>query len=144
MNRYSSTVPIAAGSPMQVDLTPMTDEQCLMTLHYVKCFNIEKKKWGMLDVTKSHEIPWAKRAFDSLVLDQSKKDLVLALNLAVSEEAYFKDLFERRVPFSKDAHSLAEQIWLLRGWCLFWPFARKHYLHFRRELPAGHALIGLH
>jgi SpoVK/Ycf46/Vps4 family AAA+-type ATPase len=57
----------------------MTDEQCLLSVHYVKCFNIEKKKWEKLDVTKLHEIPWADRAFDSLVLDQSEKDLVLAL-----------------------------------------------------------------
>jgi hypothetical protein len=30
MNRYSSIVPSAPGSPMQVDLTPMTDEECLI------------------------------------------------------------------------------------------------------------------
>jgi hypothetical protein len=79
MNRYSPTVPSAPGSPIQVDLTPMSDDQCFLTVHYVKCFNIEKKKWEKLDVTKIYEIPWAERAFDSLVLEQSEKDLVLAL-----------------------------------------------------------------
>ncbi|KAL1798795.1 hypothetical protein ACET3X_002832 [Alternaria dauci] len=79
MNRYSSSVPSTAGSPMEVDLSPMTDEECLLAVHCVRCFDIEKKKWQRLDVTKIHEIPWATHAFDSLVLDQNEKDLVLAL-----------------------------------------------------------------
>ncbi|RAR00801.1 P-loop containing nucleoside triphosphate hydrolase protein [Stemphylium lycopersici] len=79
MNRYSSAVTDTSGKPMEIDLTPMTDDQCLLAVHYVKCFNIEKKRFEKLDVTKIHDIPWAERAFDSLVLDQGEKDLVLAL-----------------------------------------------------------------
>jgi hypothetical protein len=79
MDRYSSNALSTPGSPIDVDLSPMTDDECLLAVHYVKCFSIETKKWEKLDVTKIHEIPWAKRAFDSLVLDQNEKDLVLAL-----------------------------------------------------------------
>jgi hypothetical protein len=79
MNRYSSSVTKDPGSSMQTDLPPMTDEQCLLAVHYVKCFNIAKKKFERHDVTKIHEIPWAGGAFDSLVLEQAEKDLVLAL-----------------------------------------------------------------
>ncbi|KAI4670827.1 uncharacterized protein J4E88_009579 [Alternaria novae-zelandiae] len=79
MNRYSSSVPSTPGSRIELDLSPMTDDECLLAVHYVKCFDIEKKKWEKLDVTKIHEIPWAEHAFDSLVLDQDEKDLVLAL-----------------------------------------------------------------
>jgi hypothetical protein len=79
MNRYSSSVPSAPGAPIELDLSPMTDDECLLAVHYVKCFDIERKKWERLDVTKIHEIPWAKHAFNSLVLDQNEKDLVLAL-----------------------------------------------------------------
>ncbi|KAG9194781.1 hypothetical protein G6011_04816 [Alternaria panax] len=64
---------------MDVDVSPMTDDECLLAVHRVKCFDIEKKKWQKLDVTKIHETPWARRAFDSLLLDQNEKDLVLAL-----------------------------------------------------------------
>ncbi|KAF1937597.1 P-loop containing nucleoside triphosphate hydrolase protein [Clathrospora elynae] len=62
-----------------VDLSPMTDEQCLHATPTVKCFKIEKKKWEKLAVAKIHEIPWAEKAFDSLVLDHSEKGLMLAL-----------------------------------------------------------------
>ena len=85
---------------MQVDLSPMTDDECLLTVHYVKCFDIEKKKWQKLDVTKIHEIPWAKRAFDSLVLDQNEKDLVLAL--------VDRDQFKQEKPFDELVLSLYE------------------------------------
>jgi DNA replication protein DnaC len=64
---------------MEVDLTPLTDEQCMLTVPTVKCFNIETKKWDKLDVTKFHDIPWSERVFDNLVLDPSEKDLLLAL-----------------------------------------------------------------
>jgi hypothetical protein len=44
MNHYSSIVRSALGSPMQADITPMNDDQCLVAVYSVKCFNIEKKK----------------------------------------------------------------------------------------------------
>ena len=91
MNRQSSSVPVpprlpgppgapgAPEAPIQVDMSPMTDEQCLLASPMVKCFNISKKRWETLDVTKIHEISWAQKAFDSLVLDQEEKNLLLAL-----------------------------------------------------------------
>jgi hypothetical protein len=100
MNRYSSSVAKTSGSPMEVNLSPMTDDECLLAVHYVKCFDIEKKKWQKLDVTKIHEIPWAKRAFDSLVLDQNEKDLVLAL--------VDRDQFKQGKPFDELVMSLYE------------------------------------
>jgi hypothetical protein len=79
MNRYSSSLPSASGSTAEIDLSPLTDDQRLLTQPTVRCFNIEKKKWQNLDVNKLHEIPWAEHAFDSLVLAQDEKDLLLAL-----------------------------------------------------------------
>jgi hypothetical protein len=75
----------------------MTDKECLLAVHYVRGFDIEKKKWLKLDVTKIHEIPWAKRAFDSLVLDQNEKDLVLAL--------VDRDQFKQGKPFDESVMS---------------------------------------
>jgi hypothetical protein len=79
MNRYSSSLPSASGSTAEIDLSPLTDNQRLLTQPTVRCFNIVTKKWENLDVNKLHEIPWAERAFDSLVLAQDEKDLLLAL-----------------------------------------------------------------
>jgi hypothetical protein len=79
MNRYSSTMPSASTSSSEINLTPLTDEQRLLAQPTVRCFNIEKKIWQNLAITKLHEIPWAERAFDSLVLAQDEKDLLLAL-----------------------------------------------------------------
>jgi hypothetical protein len=43
MNRYSSTLPSASSSSVGIDLSPMTDEQCLLAQPKARCFNIEKK-----------------------------------------------------------------------------------------------------
>ncbi|KAF2645917.1 P-loop containing nucleoside triphosphate hydrolase protein [Massarina eburnea CBS 473.64] len=77
MNRYSSTIDDEVD--MEVDLSPLTEEQCLLCVPTVRCFNIETKNWEELDLTKLHEIPWSEHAFDSLVLDEGEKDLLLAL-----------------------------------------------------------------
>jgi DNA replication protein DnaC len=79
MNRYSSSLPSASTSSAELDLSPLSDEQRLLAQPTARCFNIEQKKWQNLDITKLHEIPWAERAFDSLVLAQDEKDLLLAL-----------------------------------------------------------------
>lgn len=79
MNRYSSNVPSASAAPAEIDLSPLTEDQCLLAQPQVRCFNIERKLWEFLDITKLHDIPWAERAFDSLVLAQDEKDLLLAL-----------------------------------------------------------------
>jgi hypothetical protein len=100
MNRYSSSVPSILGSTIEVDLSPMTDDECLLAVHYVKCFDIEKKEWQKLDVTKIHEIPWAQHAFGSLVLDQNEKDLVLAL--------VDRDQFKQGKPFDELVISMHE------------------------------------
>ncbi|ORY04653.1 P-loop containing nucleoside triphosphate hydrolase protein [Clohesyomyces aquaticus] len=78
-NRYSSLYMEHFSSPMGVDLTPLTDEQCLLAVPTVKSFNIETKKWMKQDLTKFHEIPWSKNAFEDLVLDPDEKDLLIAL-----------------------------------------------------------------
>jgi hypothetical protein len=79
MSRYSASLPSASTSTAKIDLTPLTDAECLLAQPRARCFNIEKKLWEFLDITKLHEIPWAERAFDSLVLAQDEKDLLLAL-----------------------------------------------------------------
>jgi hypothetical protein len=43
MNRYSSTLPSASSSSVGIDLSPLTDEQCLLAQPKARCFNIEKK-----------------------------------------------------------------------------------------------------
>ncbi|KAF2828993.1 P-loop containing nucleoside triphosphate hydrolase protein [Ophiobolus disseminans] len=91
MNRYSSSLPSASASSMETDLSPLTDEQRLLAEPTVWSFNIEKKKWEWLDVTKFHEIAWAEHAFDSLVLAQDEKDLLLAL--------VDRDQFSKAKPF---------------------------------------------
>jgi hypothetical protein len=80
MNRYaSSMVPAAYGAPVELDVSPMTDEQCLLAQPTVCCFTIEKKGWEFLDINKLHEISFAEQAFERLVLAQDEKDLLLAL-----------------------------------------------------------------
>jgi hypothetical protein len=79
MNRYSATLPSASTSTAEIDLTPLTDVECLLAQPKARCFNIEKKFWEYLSITKLHEIPWAERAFESLVLAQDEKDMLLAL-----------------------------------------------------------------
>jgi hypothetical protein len=79
MNRYSSTIPSASAASAEIDLSPLTEDQCLLTQPKARCFNIEKKLWEFLDITKLHDIPWAERAFDNLVMAQDEKDLLLAL-----------------------------------------------------------------
>ncbi|KAH7395314.1 P-loop containing nucleoside triphosphate hydrolase protein [Phaeosphaeria sp. MPI-PUGE-AT-0046c] len=71
--------PLLEKSFETVDSIQKTGHQRLLTQPKVRCFNIEKKKWENLAVTKLHQIPWAERAFDSLVLAQDEKDLLLAL-----------------------------------------------------------------
>jgi hypothetical protein len=79
MNRYSSLSMEQSSSPMEVDLTPLTDEQLLLAVPTVKTFNIDRKEWAKQDLMKFHEIPWSKNAFDNLVLEQGEKDLLIAL-----------------------------------------------------------------
>jgi hypothetical protein len=79
MNRYSSSLASDSNISSKIDLSPLTDEQRLLAQPTARCFNIEKKKWQDLAITKLHDIPWAERAFDSLVLAQDEKDLLLAL-----------------------------------------------------------------
>ncbi|EAT83967.1 hypothetical protein SNOG_08799 [Parastagonospora nodorum SN15] len=71
--------PLLEKSFEKIDLSPLTEDQCLLTQPKARCFNIEKKLWEFLDITKLHDIPWAERAFDNLVLAQDEKDLLLAL-----------------------------------------------------------------
>jgi hypothetical protein len=99
MNRYSPAsgpmVPMVPGAPassVEDDLSPMTDEQCLLAHPLAYCFKVEKKQWELLDITKLHEISWAERAFERLVLAQDEKDLLLALvDRNQSTETKFED-----------------------------------------------------
>ncbi|KAF2844074.1 P-loop containing nucleoside triphosphate hydrolase protein [Plenodomus tracheiphilus IPT5] len=94
MNRHSAGVPIHPSmmppphpsiAPIFPEIcvdeepVPMTDEQCLLAIGTMPGFHIDNKKWEDFDVTKLHEIPWSERAFENLVLEQTEKDLILAL-----------------------------------------------------------------
>jgi len=77
---------------VEVNMEPLTDEQCLLARPDVRCFNIEQKKWEELKLTGLHDITWAEQAFESLVLDQGEKDLMLAL--------VERERFEQGKPFN--------------------------------------------
>jgi len=57
MNQYSSTVPSASAASAEIDLSPLTEDQCLLAQPKVRCFNIERKLWEFLDIAKLHDIP---------------------------------------------------------------------------------------
>ncbi len=59
--------------------TVLRDENLWMTNAYVLGFSLTQKQWGRFDVSAISNIAFQKRAFDQLVLDSTKKNLVRAL-----------------------------------------------------------------
>lgn len=79
MNRCTPPHPNGTVEPVQVIIEPMTDEQRLLAVPFVTCFNVGKKRWERLELIQLHEISWAEHAFNSLVLDEGEKDILIAL-----------------------------------------------------------------
>ncbi|CAI6336148.1 unnamed protein product [Periconia digitata] len=61
------------------DSRPLTDEQRMLTVPYVKGFSLLKKTWGLFEVDNIRPVSWSASAFDNLVLDAEEKELLLAL-----------------------------------------------------------------
>lgn len=57
------------------DLTPLTDEQCLLCTPWVNGFDLKAKEWGLFLVEKMKDIVWNDDAFSNLVLPGDEKEL---------------------------------------------------------------------
>ena len=55
------------------------DDNLWMTSSYITGFSLNQKQWGRFEVSALSDIDFQKRAFDQLVLDPAKKNLVRAL-----------------------------------------------------------------
>ncbi|KAH8660102.1 P-loop containing nucleoside triphosphate hydrolase protein [Xylariales sp. PMI_506] len=61
--------------PSQDDITPLTDEQRLITNPWVRGFNLQTREWALFHVDNLKEPQWNKAAFDRLVIPTSQKEL---------------------------------------------------------------------
>tara|TARA_R110000868_G_scaffold9620_6_gene47632 strand:- start:55786 stop:57390 length:1605 start_codon:yes stop_codon:yes gene_type:complete len=57
----------------------LNDESLWMASAYISGFSLNQKQWGRFEVSAISKIDFQKRAFDQLVLDSAKKNLVQAL-----------------------------------------------------------------
>ncbi|KAM0263528.1 hypothetical protein ACHAQJ_001147 [Trichoderma viride] len=57
------------------DLTPLTDEQCLLATPWVHGFDLKAKEWGLFLVEEMKDIVWNDDAFENLVLPGEEKEL---------------------------------------------------------------------
>ncbi|KAF4629183.1 hypothetical protein G7Y89_g8970 [Cudoniella acicularis] len=72
------------------DLTPLTDEECLLTTPWLKGLDLKTKEWGMFRVDDLAEIVWNDAAFENLVLPGGEKELAWAFveNKNISNYVY--------------------------------------------------------
>jgi hypothetical protein len=70
---YASVSSLA--NDREEDLTPYTDEQCLLARPWVKGMDFEKKEWGMFLVDGLSDIEWNDQPFENLVLPKTDKQL---------------------------------------------------------------------
>jgi len=57
------------------DLSPLTDEQCMLASPWVKGFDLKSKEWGLFMVDQLADISWNDEAFERLVLPGREKQL---------------------------------------------------------------------
>ena len=57
---------------------PLTEEQLLICVPFVRGFLLRRKQWAKFCVQEVQDIVWNEEAFDSLVLPNDEKDLLLA------------------------------------------------------------------
>ena len=70
---------------------PLTEEQVLMTCPVVRGYALKNKRWMEFFVDEIAEIKFDDRAFDSLVLPEDQKDLILAF---AQSQVKYKDAFD--------------------------------------------------
>ncbi|KAE9374916.1 P-loop containing nucleoside triphosphate hydrolase protein [Stipitochalara longipes BDJ] len=64
---------------MLKDIAPQEDEFLLCLPKTIPGFNMNKKEWDNLDVSRIADVHWNTAAFDSLVVDKETKELISAL-----------------------------------------------------------------
>ncbi|KAK7711282.1 hypothetical protein SLS64_005304 [Diaporthe eres] len=57
------------------DLSPLTDEQCLIADPWLTAFDLKTKRWGLVDIDGLSEVEWKYDAFDNLVVPDDEKQL---------------------------------------------------------------------
>jgi hypothetical protein len=65
-------VPIKAnlsGSRSE-DLTPLTDEQCMIATPWLRGMDLKTKEWGEFFIDELNDVVWNEKAFDNLVLPE--------------------------------------------------------------------------
>ncbi|KAK4225058.1 P-loop containing nucleoside triphosphate hydrolase protein [Podospora fimiseda] len=70
----------AVSTPRQTtdrkeDLSPLSDEECLMTSPWLIGFDLKAKKWGRFCIDNLSDIEWNDKAFDNLVSRGGEKHL---------------------------------------------------------------------
>ena len=76
---YGNTImPSKARLDSQQYHQPLTEEQLLICVPFVRGFLLRRKQWAKFCVQEVQDIAWNEEAFDSLVLPSNEKDLLLA------------------------------------------------------------------
>ncbi|KAH8895784.1 P-loop containing nucleoside triphosphate hydrolase protein [Thozetella sp. PMI_491] len=70
-----ATMSSSGGATRNEDLTPLTDEQCLLATPWVRGYELKSRTWGLFHVDHLTEIAWNDQAFDRLVLPGDQKEL---------------------------------------------------------------------
>ncbi|RSL61419.1 hypothetical protein CEP51_013638 [Fusarium floridanum] len=79
------------------DLSPLTDEQCLLAVPRVRGFDLETKKWCQFNIDDIRDPEWDNRPFDNLVLSDDKRELLVAFTAYnKSRESVFDDFVKRK------------------------------------------------
>lgn len=79
MDKFANR-PYDFSTTAKVDRDELTDEQKLLVFPFCSVYTLgSSKTWGMAYVDDLHEVDYQKDAFQYLVLDQSKKDIIKGL-----------------------------------------------------------------
>ncbi|GAM83468.1 hypothetical protein ANO11243_014560 [Dothideomycetidae sp. 11243] len=74
---------------------PLTEEQRLMCNHLIRGYALKQKQWLNLYVNSVHELSFNTRAFESLVLPESQKELILGFTSSQQSTRHqFDDVIE--------------------------------------------------
>ena len=74
------------SAPVQAKIPkPLADDKLLLCTSTLKGYALKNKKWMTFSIENVKEIKWNEKAFDSLVLPEDHKDLILALTESQSQ-----------------------------------------------------------
>lgn len=99
-HRHPPSLPPAQSQDLQFQYSPadsesLTEDHHLVCSPLVKGYSLKLKKWAKFNVDDVKEIVWNDRAFDSLVLPQGYKDLILSFTKSQSMNSeVFDDVIE--------------------------------------------------